>query len=273
MWLQIYLWCGRPLPNSVFSKKMRFAVHLPVFSELKCALGSQAIVNSHVMRPAAPWFLMFFPRKTRLRMDSSPSLPLQIFIRVRARRKARCWQRSNVCKVDVGLFDFQVFSTMRVALRRKGDAVISLENAVISLENACHSAQKGCDVKGGIPQNAWWWRTWWNTIRPSQKRRPFNYVRQNAMKLSLACAQCSVAAWKRKQSSTRRVFTYVMGGRVGVNDICELFARFVKSGPHPTPSVMYSINFMTQKCQATLTSHPTLTHKHAPWVKKAKNTP
>ena len=45
-------------------------------------------------------------------------------------------------------------------------------------QNACHSAPKGWDVKGGIPQNACW--------------------RRNAMKLSLACAQWSVAAWKRK---------------------------------------------------------------------------
>ena len=69
-----------------------------------------------------------------------------------------------------------------------------------------HVTPKGWDVKGGIPQNACWRLGCgeackrWNTIGPSQKTTAVQ-GRTREMQWNcpfIACAQRSVAAWKRK---------------------------------------------------------------------------
>ena len=44
------------------------------------------------------------------------------------------------------------------------------------------------------------------------------------------------AGSEHHQSSTRRVFTYVVGGRVGMNDTCYFSLDMKKLGPTPPPS-------------------------------------
>ena len=87
----------------------------------------------------------------------------------------------------------------------------------------------------------------WNTIGPSQKRQPFKGARKkcNEIVLSMCTAQCGsmeakalsfvlrAAGSEHHQSSTRRVFTYVVGGRVGMNDTCY-FTLDMQKLPYPT---------------------------------------
>ena len=74
----------------------------------------------------------------------------------------------------------------------------------------------------------------WNMIGPSQKRQPFKGTRKtcNEIVLSMCTVQCGsmeakalsfdlrAAGSEHHKSSTRRVFTYVVVGRVGMNDTC-----------------------------------------------------
>ena len=63
----------------LFSKKMRLAGILPpslgslslCVSQVICVVRSEVIVNSHVMRPTAPWFLIF-PKENAPRRRHSP---------------------------------------------------------------------------------------------------------------------------------------------------------------------------------------------------------
>ena len=86
-----------------------------------------------------------------------------------------------------------------------------------------------------------------NTIGPSQKRQPFKGTRRkcNEIVLSMCTAQCGsmeakalsfvlrAAGSEHHMSSTRRVFTYVMGGRVGMNDTCYYTLDMKKLDPNP----------------------------------------
>ena len=118
-----------------------------------------------------------------------------------------------------------------------------------------HVTPKGWDVKGAIPQNACWRLGCgeackrWSTIGPSQKPQPFKGVREkcNEIALSMCTAQCGsmeakalsfvlrAASSEHYQSSTRRVFTYVVGGRVGMNDTCYFTLDMKKLDPRPHP--------------------------------------
>ena len=94
------------------------------------------------------------------------------------------------------------------------------------------------------------------------------------MKLSLACAQRSVAAWKRKhlsfvlhaagrehhKSSNRRVFTYVVGG--GGNERHLLFfARYAETWPHPNPKCCVA-STMCSSATNVFTFHTTRPQPH-----------
>ena len=85
-----------------------------------------------------------------------------------------------------------------------------------------------------------------NTIGPSQKRQPFKGTRRkcNEIVLSMCTAQCGSmeakalsfvlrAAGSEHHMSTRRVFTYVVGGRVGMNDTCYYTLDMKKLDPNP----------------------------------------
>ena len=89
----------------------------------------------------------------------------------------------------------------------------------------------------------------WNTIRPSQKRQPFKGARKkcNEIVLSMCAAQCGsmeakalsfvlrAAGSEHHMSSTRRMFTYVVGGRVGMNDTCYFTLDMKKLDPISVP--------------------------------------
>ena len=70
---------------------------------------------------------------------------------------------------------------------------------------------------------------------PPQKRQPLNFIREqfNEIVFSMCTVQCGCMEAKtfnfglhttcsehHQSLSTRRVFTYVVGGRVGMNDTC-----------------------------------------------------
>ena len=112
-----------------------------------------------------------------------------------------------------------------------------------------HVISNGWDVKGGIPQNACW-RLGCGEARqtpPSQKRHPLKGARKkcNEIVLSMCTAQCAsmeakalsfvlrAAGSEHHKSSTRRVFTYVVGGRVGMNGTCYFTLDMKKLDPPP----------------------------------------
>ena len=92
-----------------------------------------------------------------------------------------------------------------------------------------HVTPKGWDVKGGIPQNACW-RLGCGEARQTLKHD--RAIPKTTAVLSMCTAQCGsmeakalsfvlcAAGSEHHMSSTRRVFTYVVGGRVGMNDTC-----------------------------------------------------
>ena len=103
-----------------------------------------------------------------------------------------------------------------------------------------HVTPQGWDVKGGIPQNACW-RLGCGEARQMlkhggaiPKRQPFKGTQKkcNQMVPSMCTAKCGsmeakalsfvlrAAGSEHHMSSTRRAFTYVVGGRVGMNDTC-----------------------------------------------------
>ena len=222
MWLKIYMTHDQLFPNSVFFfNKNAVATPFQILFVLssKTRLAPNVAVTLCAMRPAAPTFLFFskkpapheschIPRahfpcvlssQMRLgftshcgftcdaanrslipqnfskenaprRRDSSPSLPLTIFICAQARKKANVDKGALYVKAMLGIW---LSSVHKIRWSRRCYVMW-----LTIRQNACHSAPKGWDVKGGIPQNACW--------------------RRNAMKLSLACARWSVAAWKRK---------------------------------------------------------------------------
>ena len=112
----------------------------------------------------------------------------------------------------------------------------------------------------------------WNTIGPSQKRRPFKGTRKkcNEIVLSMCTAQCGsmeakalsfvlrAAGSEHHMSSTRRVFTYVVGGRVGMNDTCyfTLDMKKLDPKPHPVPSVTLNPTLSPVPCATPKASCP-----------------
>ena len=98
------------------------------------------------------------------------------------------------------------------------------------LQNACHSKRLGCQR--------------WHTTECLGAREKCNKI-----VLSMCTAQCGsmeakalsfvlrAAGREHHQSSTRRVFTYVVGGRVGMNDACyfTLDMKKLDPSPHPKP--------------------------------------
>ena len=120
-----------------------------------------------------------------------------------------------------------------------------------------HVTPKGWDVKGGIPQNACWRlgcgeaRQTLKHDRAIPKTTAVQGYERNAMKLSVKALRFvwRAAGSEHHMSSTRRVFTYVVGRRVGMNDTCcfTLDMKKLDIPPHPTP-----------------------TQKNAPWMRKKK---
>ena len=118
-----------------------------------------------------------------------------------------------------------------------------------------HVTPKGWDVQGGIPQNACWrlgCGEACQTLKHDKaipKRQPFKGARKkcNEIVLSMRLAQCGsmeakalsfvlrAAGSEHHMSSTRRMFTYVVGGRVGMNDTCYFTLDMKKLDPHPHP--------------------------------------
>ena len=100
------------------------------------------------------------------------------------------------------------------------------------LQNACHSKRLGCQR--------------WHTTECLGAREKCNKI-----VLSMCTAQCGsmeakalsfvlrAAGREHHQSSTRRVFTYVVGGRVGMNDACYFTLDMKKLDSIPTPSLLH----------------------------------
>ena len=218
------------LPHSLsFPNKMRLAGILP--HSLGPVLRSEVIVNLHVMRPAAPCVLKFFQGKRASQegflWEATAIANFHLYP-----TKAKSWQR-NILQAMLG---YRSLSSSRTAGRSCEKGYRPWDSQFFET----HVTPKGWDVKGGIPQDACWRLGCgeackrWNTIGPSQKPQPFKGAREkcNEIALSMCTAQCGsmeAKAWsfvlraarsERYKSSTSRVFTYVVGGRVGMNDTC-----------------------------------------------------
>ena len=150
-------------------KKMRFAGSLPI---------------PRVHFPCV-WMRLGFTSHGEFTCDAANrSLIPNIFPRPRRRD----------VKAMLGYLTFKCSQKAGRACEERRCLVMSLT----ILQNACHSAPKGWDGKGGIPQDACWRRTLWSAPKGRKKYDSHSVTSErNAMKLSLACAQCSVAAWKR----------------------------------------------------------------------------
>ena len=186
----------------LFSTKTCVAETLPdsMCFSMKVGLAFEVVVNLHVMRPAAPWCLILFQGKRASQEGFlREATTIANFHSYPSQEESQILTKEH-CTGNVGLFDSQF-------LTNRGSLFWGKARLCDSHVFKTHVTPKGWDVKGGIPQNACWRLDVvkrgkrWNTIEPSQKRQPSKGPRaheRNAMKLSLACAQRSVAVWKRK---------------------------------------------------------------------------
>ena len=150
-----------------------------VFSQGICVVRSEVIVNSHVMRPAAPWFLIFFQGKR-----ASQEAFLRVVTAIANVHSYPSQEESQIltkehCTGDVGLFDSQ-FLTNGGSLLWEGEMLghlthnfskrVSHQKVGMSKVAYHRMLVGGLDVVKRAKR--------WNTIGPSQKRQPFKGTKE-----------------------------------------------------------------------------------------------
>ena len=175
-----------------------------VFSHAIRVLRWEVIVNLHVMRPTAHWLLIFFLGKC-----ASQEGFLGVVTAIASVHSYPSQQESQIltkehCTGDVRLFDSQ-FLTNRGSLLCESETSKRMSHQKVGMSKVAYHRL----LVGGLDVVKRGKR--WNTIGPSQKRHRFKGAKE-MMKLSFACAQRSVVAWKRKALS----FVLRAAGKVNI---------------------------------------------------------
>ena len=193
-------------------------VHFPcVFSHIR-VLRSGAIGNLHAMRPTAPWFLIFVQGKR-----ASQQGFLGVVTATASFHSYPSQEESQIlikehCTGDVGLIDSQ-FLTNRGSLWWEREASKRMSHQKVGMSKVAYHRM----LVGGLDvvKRAKRWNAPKNDSRSSEHHK----------------------------SSTRRLFMYVVGGRVGMNDTCYFTLDMKKLDPptHPPNKQQTTNNKQTNK--------------------------